>query len=67
MTLARGWRTDLPRVILLLQAGNAVNFFGYGLIIPFEISLIRARAAQNLGLGWVALAAARPLVFGLRC
>jgi hypothetical protein len=24
-------------VILLLQAGNAVNFFGYGLIIPFEI------------------------------
>jgi MFS family permease len=24
-------------VVLLLQAGNAVNFFGYGLIIPFEI------------------------------
>jgi MFS family permease len=24
-------------VILLLQAGNAVNFFGYGLILPFEI------------------------------
>jgi MFS family permease len=24
-------------VILLLQAGNAINFFGYGLIIPFEI------------------------------
>ena len=36
-SLARGWRTDLPRVVLLLQAGNAVNFFGYGLIIPFEI------------------------------
>ena len=35
--LARGWRTDLPRVVLLLQAGNAVSFFGYGLIIPFEI------------------------------
>jgi MFS family permease len=35
--LARGWRTDLPRLILLLQAGNAVSFFGYGLIIPFEI------------------------------
>jgi len=22
---------------LLLQAGNALNFFGYGLIVPFEI------------------------------
>ena len=35
--LARGWRTGLPRPVLLLQAGNAVNFFGYGLILPFEI------------------------------
>jgi hypothetical protein len=35
--LARGARMDLPRLILLLQAGDAVDFFGYGLIIPFEI------------------------------
>ena len=35
--LPGGWRTDLPRLVLLLQAGNAVNFFGYGLILPFEI------------------------------
>ena len=35
--LARGWRTDLPRLVVLLQAGNAVSFFGYGLILPFEI------------------------------
>jgi hypothetical protein len=35
--LARGWRTDLPRLVLPLQAGNAVSFFGYGLILPFEI------------------------------
>jgi hypothetical protein len=34
---ARGWRTDLPRLVLLLQVGNAANFFGYGLIVPFEI------------------------------
>jgi MFS family permease len=27
----------MPRLVLLLQAGNAVNFFGYGLILPFEI------------------------------
>ena len=35
--LARGWPTDLPRLVLFLQAGNAVSFFGYGLIIAFEI------------------------------
>ena len=34
---ARAWRTDLPRLVLLLQAGNAVSYFGYGLILPFEI------------------------------
>src|SRR5689334_11139098 len=32
-----GWRTGLPRPVLILQAGNALNFFGYGLILPFEI------------------------------
>ena len=31
------WRTDLPGLILVLQAGNAVRWFGYGLILPFEI------------------------------
>jgi MFS family permease len=33
----RAWRTELPRVVLLLQAGNAVSWLGYGLILPFEI------------------------------
>jgi hypothetical protein len=37
LSLARGWRPDLPRVVLLLLAGNAVSFIGYGLITPFEI------------------------------
>ncbi len=37
LSLARGRRPDLPRVVLLLLAGNAVSFFGYGLITPFEI------------------------------
>jgi MFS family permease len=32
-----GWRTGLPRPVLILQAGNALNYFGYGLIAPFEI------------------------------
>jgi MFS family permease len=32
-----GRNLALPRTVLLLQAGNAVNAFGYGLILPFEI------------------------------
>ena len=35
--VATAWRTDLPRVVLLLQAANAFSWFGYGLILPFEI------------------------------
>ncbi|HEX5239715.1 MAG TPA: MFS transporter [Candidatus Limnocylindrales bacterium] len=35
--LIGGWRTGLPRPALILQAGNALNYFGYGLIVPFEI------------------------------
>src|SRR6478609_5604684 len=31
------WRTGLPRPVLLLQGGFALNFFGTGLILPFEI------------------------------
>src|SRR5689334_25200897 len=37
LSLARAWRTDLPRVVLFLQAGNAFSWFGYGRIVPFEI------------------------------
>ena len=39
-TLARvfaGWRTGLPGPVLVLEAGTAVNYFGTGLILPFEI------------------------------
>jgi MFS family permease len=35
--LLAGWRTGLSRPVLVLQAGNAVNYFGYGLVLPFEI------------------------------
>ncbi|HEY2355573.1 MAG TPA: MFS transporter [Gaiellaceae bacterium] len=31
------WRTGLPRPVLVLQGGNALNNFGTGLILPFEI------------------------------
>jgi MFS family permease len=39
-TLARvfaDWRTGLPGSVIVLQAGTAVNYFGTGLILPFEI------------------------------
>ena len=32
-----GWRTGLPGPVLVLQAGTTVNYFGTGLILPFEI------------------------------
>src|SRR6202140_2453062 len=35
--LFAGWHTGLSRPVLILQAGNALNYFGYGLILPFEI------------------------------
>src|SRR5438445_12773701 len=35
--LIAGWRTGLPRPVLILQAGNALNYFGYGLVLPFAI------------------------------
>ncbi len=35
--LFAGWRVGLSRPVLILQAGNALNYFGYGLILPFEI------------------------------
>jgi MFS family permease len=35
--LIGGWRTGLSRPVLILQWGNALNYFGYGLVLPFEI------------------------------
>ena len=35
--LIAAWGTGLTRPVLILQAGNALNYFGYGLILPFEI------------------------------
>jgi MFS family permease len=32
-----GWRTGLPGPVIVLQAGRAVNYFGTGLVLPFEI------------------------------
>jgi len=32
-----GWSTGLSRPVLILQAGDALNYFGYGIVLPFEI------------------------------
>ena len=37
LQLVGGWRTGLSRPVLILQAGDALNYFGYGLVLPFEI------------------------------
>ena len=63
--LARAWRTDLPRVVLLLQAGNAFSWFGYGLILPFEIIYLhqfRGFSTATAGLVLAAILGAGTLV-----
>jgi MFS family permease len=65
LSLARAWRTDLPRVILLLQAGNAFNWSGYGLILPFEIIYLhqfRGFSTVSSGLVLAAILGAGTLV-----
>ena len=57
------WRTGLPRPVLVLQAGNALSFFGTGLVLPFEIVYLHAvrgfsTATAGLVLGTVMGAAA---------
>jgi MFS family permease len=36
------WRTGLSGPVIVLQAGTAVNYFGTGLILPFEIIYLHA-------------------------
>src|SRR5690349_22175980 len=36
------WRTGLPRPVLVLKGGNALTYFGTGLILPFEIIYLHA-------------------------
>ncbi len=65
LSLTTGWRTDLPRVVLLLQAGNAFSWFGYGLILPFEIIYLhqlRGFSTATAGLVLAAILGAGTLV-----
>ena len=35
----RDCKPDLPRAVWIIQLGNVVNFFGFGLVLPFELIL----------------------------
>jgi MFS family permease len=52
-----GWRTGLSRPVLILQAGNALNYFGYGLVLPFEIIYLHQIRGFSTSTAGLALAA----------
>ncbi len=59
-TLARvfaGWRTGLPGPVIVLQAGTAVNYFGTGLILPFEIIYLHQARGFPTAIAGLVLAA----------
>ncbi len=63
--LIASWRTELPRPVLILQAGNALNSFGYGFIVPFEIIYlhqIRGFSTSTAGLVLAATMATAAIV-----
>src|SRR5213596_1301677 len=63
--LIAGWHTGLPRPVLILQAGDALNYFGYGLILPFEIIYlhqIRGFSTSTAGLVLAATMATAAIV-----
>src|SRR4029078_3245303 len=55
--LIAGWRTGLPRPVLILQAGNVLNYFGYGLILPFEIIYLQQIGGFSVSTAGLVLAA----------
>src|SRR5947207_1514949 len=55
--LIASWRTGLPRPVLILQAGNALNYFGYGLILPFEIIYLHQFRGFSVSTAGLVLAA----------
>jgi len=60
-----GWRTGLSRPVLILQGGNALNYFGYGLVLPFEIIYlhqIRGFSTSTAGLVLAATMGASAIV-----
>ena len=55
--LIGSWRTGLSRPVLILQAGNAVNYFGYGLVLPFEVIYLHQVRGFSTSIAGLILAA----------
>src|SRR5213078_3224117 len=55
--LLAGWRTGLSRPVLILQAGDALNYFGYGLVLPFEIIYLHHVRGFSTSMAGLVLAA----------
>src|SRR5436190_2007880 len=55
--LIAGWRTGLPRPVLILQAGTALNYFGSVLVIPFEIIYLHQIRGFSTSIAGLVLAA----------
>src|SRR3954453_18488936 len=55
--LVGGWRTGLSRPVLILQAGDALNYFGYGLVLPFEIIYLHQVRGFSTSMAGLVLAA----------
>ena len=43
VTFVRDCKPDLPRAVWIIQLGNVVNFFGFGLVLPFELIYLHDR------------------------
>ena len=39
----RECKPDVPRAVWIIQLGNVVNFFGFGLVLPFELIYLHDR------------------------
>jgi MFS family permease len=53
----RLWRTGLSGPVIALQAGSAVNYFGTGLIVPFEIIYLHQARGFSTATAGLVLAA----------
>ena len=42
-TFLRDCKPDIPRSVWIIQLGNVVNFFGFGLVLPFELIYLHDR------------------------
>jgi MFS family permease len=51
------WRTGLSRPVLILQGGGALNYFGYGIVLPFEIIYLHAIRGFSTSTAGLVLAA----------